>query len=749
MSSQDKKDVVVVGIDIGSESTKVVLGPSLGCEIVRNEVGGHTTPTIISFSGNLRQIGQTANKKSKHAITHVNRILSGEISTTTTTTTSGGDGDKFQEFYSFNMSKVDNNGGGDSSIVVNDLDYNGKNHSFEAPAILAMLLGNIQSNAQATVRRIHGSGNGDGDNSDDNAANGKKYHYVLSVGPELSERAKTELLDAAYVAGMESVRLVESSQSYTYCYQRKFPDHLANGKKILIVDMGETQTTVSVVGGEPVPSSTEEKEGEEEKEQKEEEEPVTSKPQKPKVFSSFRNKSLGAGLVDIRLWEHFQSNFPALKSVKKNSRAGQRLLDGSSKLKHLLSQLADASVTVENVGENDTDLKLNGTRQLLSELCQADKTALTDLIQKALSNAGEGTLFAVEVVGGGCRIPWVKDAILSALGEDKQLDSLSYSFDDTSAALGAALIGEDESFDASLQVKDGNEEKRQKLRQAEEEMKALDQDMQIRADTMNKIEAHILEMRSAKHGKHGSLLPSTLDAFLDDVENWLFSEEADQASKEDVLAKLDTTIKETNEMAKDYSDALQKEKDAKDREMEEEAKKAQEERDGEQDGEEDDHDNRRLPKKRRMEIVMKNKAEANELFSDGNYKFAAARYTKALSHCAKFVDLSPDDIEEVNSVKLSLNLNLALAYLKLENPDQALRVCNEALAIQDNHAKALYRRASVYYEKKNWDLANKDVKKALKEAPDDKALKKLGDRIDAQMKRQKLKEKKMAQKMFG
>merc|ERR1712137_864564 len=103
---------------------------------------------------------------------------------------------------------------------------------------------------------------------------------------------------------------------------------------------------------------------------------------------------------------------------------------------------------------------------------------------------------------------------------------------------------------------------------------------------------------------------------------------------------------------------------------------------------------------------MKNKAEANELFGDGNYKFAAARYTKALTHCAKFVDLSPDDIEEVNGVKLSLNLNLALAYIKLQKLDQALRVCNEALAIDESSTKALYRRASVYYEKKNWDSAN-------------------------------------------
>jgi len=41
------------------------------------------------------------------------------------------------------------------------------------------------------------------------------------------------------------------------------------------------------------------------------------------------------------------------------------------------------------------------------------------------------------------------------------------------------------------------------------------------------------------------------------------------------------------------------------------------------------------------------------------------------------------------------------------------------------------------------------LKKALVSAPDDKALLKLLEKVDAQIKRQKLKEKKMAQKMFG
>jgi hypothetical protein len=36
---------------------------------------------------------------------------------------------------------------------------------------------------------------------------------------------------------------------------------------------------------------------------------------------------------------------------------------------------------------------------------------------------------------------------------------------------------------------------------------------------------------------------------------------------------------------------------------------------------------------------------------------------------AKFFDLSPEDTEEVNQVKLSIHLNLAQCYLKMENWD--------------------------------------------------------------------------------
>ena len=186
--------------------------------------------------------------------------------------------------------------------------------------------------------------------------------------------------------------------------------------------------------------------------------------------------------------------------------------------------------------------------------------------------------------------------------------------------------------------------------------------------------------------------------------------------------------------------------------MEREAKLGAAEREAEaalNGGEEEDHDTRRLPTKRRMEIVMKNKKEATELFSDGNYRHAAARYSKALTHCTKFFDLSPDEEQEVKDVKLSLHLNIALMYIKLEKLDNAYQSCNDALKLEEKNVKALFRRATVLYNKRKFDDAMKDLKEAEKLAPDDKAVKKLRMLVDQQMAKQKKKEKSMAKKMFG
>jgi tetratricopeptide (TPR) repeat protein len=152
-----------------------------------------------------------------------------------------------------------------------------------------------------------------------------------------------------------------------------------------------------------------------------------------------------------------------------------------------------------------------------------------------------------------------------------------------------------------------------------------------------------------------------------------------------------------------------------------------------------------------MRLVVKNKEEGTELFKGGNYRPAAARYHKSLTHCAKFFDLTKEDEAEVKALKLALYLNLASCYIKMENWENVLRNCTDALSLDDKNVKALFRRAQYYEAKKDWDKALADLKTCgkLNGAVEDKAVTVAVERIKKQVAHDKAKEKKTWGKLFG
>jgi molecular chaperone DnaK (HSP70) len=826
---------VTVGIDLGCENCKVVVLSTTSrsssksvpvCEIVRSDSGNHVTPTTVAFCNRLRLTGEEATSVqkggNKNCIIHLNRLLQLQSSNDRSDTDNSDDGknvDLLQEFYQFDYvtireEKEQQDGQESAEVMMVTVDYNGKLQAFSAAALLAQFLSKIQASVHATMHRISSSSTGnDHCGATSSAAGDYQYRYVFAVPPATTLFACQQIVHAAHAAGLvstldddaanenaQNVICVHSSVAYCQTYQRKFPpttsttttasddatetaaaSSSSRNRHVLIIDMGHAQTTVTVLECSSSSSSS--------VEQKDNHAGF-------EVLVSNSDDNLGAGCIDVRLWRYFQSSNKLLLAVQPKSRAGYRLLEACRNLKHLLSQLPDGGVTVENICD-DVDVQLTMSRAQLAELCQPEVQRLQHLIQMTLQQAASSNknnnkdteetpkvinITAVEVVGGGCRIPCVQAAILASLppGNNKDV-TLSRSLDDTSSALGAALVGEQLSGGAAATAADyatiqlpstENDEstacRKQQLRQAELTMQALDDEQKAVADIRNLVESRVLELRSARHSntKHGSLLPDqALTEYLNELDDWLFSEDANEnATLDNMQAKWQETQAKLQDMCADFNAAVEQDKAMMEKEMNDAAKQAAAEKacNGSNadanDDDDDDHDNRRLPKKRRMEIVMKNKEEANELFKDGNYKFAAARYTKALTHCSKFVDLNPDDATEVKNIKVTLNLNLALAYCKLENYDQALRVCNDALSLDKVNVKALYRRSSVYFEKKKWDEAKQDIQKAMQlmaaaaegtGATEDKAFKKLSDRIDAQLKKQIDKEKKMAAKMFG
>jgi len=279
---------------------------------------------------------------------------------------------------------------------------------------------------------------------------------------------------------------------------------------------------------------------------------------------------------------------------------------------------------------------------------------------------------------------------------------------------------------------------------------------QARSVARNAFEGYVLELRGLSGRKHGEKIDSAaLSPLLDAAEDWLYTDEGEAASCELLQAKLDELKAAAETATASYKAAVAADNAAEESALEAASAAAAAERAA--NGEDEDHDQRKLKFPDRLRLMTKNKEEGTELFKGAvdvvQFRSACARYNKALGHGSKFVDLSPDQREEVNALKLSLHLNIAMCWLKITDTDnhldQAIRACDEALALDEGCVKAIFRRATAREMKGQYDEAKADLKRAAELAPEDTAVPKLMKRVEAQIERQKAKEKKMYGKMFG
>eukprot|EP00668_Euglena_longa_P011340 GGOE01013735.1.p1 GENE.GGOE01013735.1~~GGOE01013735.1.p1 ORF type:complete len:197 (-),score=82.85 GGOE01013735.1:301-870(-) len=120
----------------------------------------------------------------------------------------------------------------------------------------------------------------------------------------------------------------------------------------------------------------------------------------------------------------------------------------------------------------------------------------------------------------------------------------------------------------------------------------------------------------------------------------------------------------------------------------------------------------------------------NELLKAGNAQKACFQYKLALSFLKGFgaselggeanaimsmaqrskkeKEASEEEKGEAKELSVVLNLNLAQANLKREKWDDAIRFASEALSLDENNAKGLYRRGKAYFSKGDLDGAKAD-----------------------------------------
>ncbi|TDH68519.1 hypothetical protein CCR75_000479 [Bremia lactucae] len=705
----------VFGVDFGAQ--RCVVAESNG-DVVPNELGAMTTATIISFKGEERLVGESAVLASSTNPCNTIGFLSVLLGKNLTDV----------------QRQLERLPGCQPTFEVNEADHvvalvtygkNGTITKLTVEQLTGMLLADLASQMKKRFvdEPLHA------------------LHVTLAVPSVWVDKEKRALRMAAKIAGIPSLAIISRDAALARCFHCKHPLKasaptddgdvcMETARHIAIVDMGHTSTSVTIVKLTPAGET---------------------------LVATEADVELGAETFDRRLFEHFQNEVQEKHqlSVVLHSKEGKRLYHACEKLKRLLSTIGEASVTVENLAP-EKDINISISRDKFQALCTAERKNVTEMVQKALETAQDivasADIAAVEIVGGGTRIPFVQEAIIAAFPAQQHRSStlIGRMLDSTtSIALGAAYFSEAATTAVTNAVESvENTAELARCVALEQEFQARDAQLMAIADERNAIEAFVYEIRSKSSGKFGNMLDaSKLNPLLEAAEDWIYSEEAEFATLDAISAKRKAIETEIRAVCEDYFSAMEADERALEKQLEQESQKAEAERQA--DGGDEDHDIRKLKKPERMRMVVKNKEEGNELFRDGNYKHAAARYVKALTHASKFFDLSEADKEEVNSIKLSLYLNLAQCYLKMEINSKVVANCNEALILDPKNVKALYRRAVAYEKENKVEQAADDVKAALRIAPQDRTVIKLDERLKLCLRRQLEKEKKMWSKAFA
>jgi len=364
-----------MGIDFGNESLIVAVpkrGPfGLTIEVLQNEVGSRKTPAIIGYGEKQRYFGEEANSlamgNAANTVTSVKRFL-GRLPN---------DPELAQEQKHITCKLGQRDG-----RLAFDVEFEGKQELLLPEQVAATLLSRAKQIAEQGL---------DGQRVAD---------CVIAVPAWWNDAQRRAIVDAAHLAGLNVLRLLSENTCVALNYHiyrllKMEPKDRENAPeiKVMFYDMGHTNTNVSIVqfNGTNL-----------------------------KVLAHAADRNLGGRDFDYALMEHFAEYIKEKYKldVMSNTKARMKLRKECVKVKHVLSANTRAPFSVEYI-MNDTDVAGSITREEFEARIQ--QTLLSRVvapIQKALAmaNLKKEDLFAIEVIGGGIRVPSVVRAIEEFFG---------------------------------------------------------------------------------------------------------------------------------------------------------------------------------------------------------------------------------------------------------------------------------------------------------------------------------------------
>jgi hypoxia up-regulated 1 len=256
---------------------------------------------------------------------------------------------------------------------------------------------------------------------------------VLTVPSFATQAERQALLDAAELAGFKVLSLIDenTASAVNFGMDKAFKEP----QIYLFYNMGASSLQVSVIKFHSY------------------EIPESKYSKKMKTVGSIEvlgkgwDSTLGGVAFDNRLVEYMADHFNREwrkargheKDIRNVPRAMTKIRLEANKVKHVLSANQEIPVHLDSL-HDDMSLSLHVTRAQLEDLCDDLMGRAVAPVHSALAaaNLTLDDVTAIELIGGGMRVPKVQTGLSSVLG-DKELGMHINS--DESMALGAAFFG--------------------------------------------------------------------------------------------------------------------------------------------------------------------------------------------------------------------------------------------------------------------------------------------------------------------
>ena len=230
---------------------------------------------------------------------------------------------------------------------------------------------------------------------------------VMSVPAWFTDVQRRSLIDAAEIAGLKTLRLINDTTAAALGWgitKLDLPTAEERPRRVAFVDIGHSEFTCSIV---------EFKKGE-----------LTVK--STTYDRHFGGRDFNKALVN-HLAKEFKGKFKI--DITTNPKALVRVEAAAEKLKKVLSANQQAPMSIESL-MNDVDVNAMITRQEFEAMVENLLAKVTSPLERALAEAKltKEDIDVVELVGGCTRVPAIKDRIQSFFGK-----TLSYTLNQDEA----------------------------------------------------------------------------------------------------------------------------------------------------------------------------------------------------------------------------------------------------------------------------------------------------------------------------